>query len=58
MLVGYKNSPVSWTLPSNPKIVSPQGHPHWSSKFGNVQMLEFRIQVSTTNNFNDSKADW
>lgn len=58
MLIGRKDNPVSWTLPSNAGVVSPYGKPHWSSMFGNVSMLEFRIQVSTTNNLKDSKADW
>ena len=58
MLVGYKDSPVSWTLPSDPSLVSPSGKPHWSSVLGNASMLEFRIQVSTTKYLQQAKADW
>ena len=58
MLVGHMGSPVSWTVPSNDSPVSPQGTPHWSSAFGNVSMLEFRIQVLTTKNLKASEADW
>ena len=58
MLVGYKDSPKSWTVPSDDSLLSPQGSPHWSSAFGKVSMLEFRIQVSTTKDFRDTKADW
>ncbi|XP_028392384.1 uncharacterized protein LOC114516957 isoform X2 [Dendronephthya gigantea] len=58
MLVGNKNSPISWTVPSNSQIVTPNGPPHWSSDFGDVPMIEFRVQVSTTNDPKDVKADW
>lgn len=58
MLVGSKDSPVSWTVPSNAQMVTPQGPPHWASEFGNAPMIEFRVQVSTTNDPADVKADW
>ena len=58
MLVGSKQSPVTWTVPSNATLVTPDGAPHWSSEFGDVSVIEFRIQVSTTNDQADLKADW
>jgi hypothetical protein len=58
LLVGNKDSPVSWTVPSSAQMVTPKGQPHWSSEFGNASMIEFRVQVSTTNDLADLKADW
>ncbi|CAB3999647.1 Hypothetical predicted protein [Paramuricea clavata] len=53
-----KNSPVTWNLPSNEKPVDPMGPPHWSSKFGDVNIEDVAIQISTTKNFEDTKAHW
>ncbi len=57
-LVGLKDSPVSWTVPSNPTPVDPQGPPHWSSDLGDVNVLDFRVQFSTDKCFEGTKADW
>ena len=57
-LVGMKDSPVSWTVPSNPTPVDPQGPPHWSSDLGDVKVLDFRVQFSTDKSFEGTKADW
>ncbi|CAB4004689.1 Hypothetical predicted protein [Paramuricea clavata] len=58
MLVGMKDSPVSWTVPSNSAPVDPQGPPHWSSDLGDVKVLDFRVQFSTDKTFEGTKADW
>jgi hypothetical protein len=58
MLIGMKNSPVTWSVPSNSNPVNPLGPPHWSSKFGYVNVQDFAIQISTTKNFEDTKAHW
>ncbi|CAB4023147.1 Hypothetical predicted protein, partial [Paramuricea clavata] len=57
-LVGMKDSPVSWTVPSNSIPVDPQGPPHWSSDLGDVEVLDFRVQFSTDKGFEGAKADW
>ncbi|CAB4015197.1 Hypothetical predicted protein, partial [Paramuricea clavata] len=57
-LVGMKDSPVSWTVPSNSTPVDPQGPPHWSSDLGDVKVLDFRVQFSTDKGFEGTKADW
>ena len=50
-LVGMKNSPVSWTVPSNAIPVHPQGPPHWSSNLGDLKVLDFRVQVSKSGEY-------
>ncbi|CAB4014093.1 Hypothetical predicted protein, partial [Paramuricea clavata] len=57
-LVGMKDSPVSWTVPSNSTPVDPQGPPHWSSDLGDVKVMDFRVQFSTDKGFEGTKADW
>ena len=52
------DSPVSWTVPSNATPVDPKGPPHWSSNFGDIEVLDFRVQISTDNSFKGTKADW
>ena len=59
-LVGIKDSPVSWTVPSNAIPVHPQGPPHWSSNLGDLKpsghttsfrrrnLVENRLTTSTT----------
>ena len=56
--MGMKDSPVSWTVPSNSTPVDPQGPPHWSSDLGDVKVLDFRVQFSTDKSFEGTKADW
>ena len=53
-----KDSPVSWTVPSNSSPVDPQGPPHWSSVLGDIKVLDFRVQISTNKSFDGIKADW
>ncbi|XP_028392499.1 uncharacterized protein LOC114517056 [Dendronephthya gigantea] len=58
MLIGYADSPISWKLSSNNDPVSPFEKPHWSSSFGDIKITEFRVQISTSMDMNDTKADW
>ena len=58
MLVGMTNNPMSWNVSSNSSPVNPIGPPHWSSKYGDANVLDFAIQISTTKNFADTKAHW
>ena len=53
-----KNSPVTWNIPSNDTPVDPMGPPHWSSVFGDINVQDFAIQISTSENFEDTKAHW
>jgi hypothetical protein len=58
MLFAHMNNTVTWNVPSNKKTVEPFGHPHWSSEFGDVDVLDLRIQVSSDNHFENTKAHW
>ena len=58
MLIGRKNTPVTWTLPSNNQTVHPYGEPHWSSSLGDAAILDFRIQMATSEDFKTTKAHW
>jgi hypothetical protein len=53
-----KNSSVTWNVPFNGKIVHPNGPPHWSNKFGNFEVLDFAVQISTNKNFEATRAHW
>lgn len=57
-LIGLKKSPAIWGVPSNGDPVDPFGFPHWSSKFGDVSVQDFAVQISTSSNFEDTKAHW
>ena len=46
------------TVPSNSSPVDPQGPPHWSDVLGDIKVLDFRVQISTSRSFNGTKADW
>ncbi len=53
-----KDSPESWTVPSNSTPVDPEGPPHWSSVLGNVEVLDFGIQLSSDNSLTGTGAHW
>ncbi|XP_028392647.1 uncharacterized protein LOC114517187 [Dendronephthya gigantea] len=58
LLIGMKDSPVTWNVSTNQSPVHPTRYPHWSSNFGDVKVQDFAIQISTTKNFEDTKAHW
>lgn len=58
LLIATKNNSITWTVPSSAEIVDPFGDPHWSSIFGNIEILDIRFQFSTSKNFSDTKAHW
>jgi hypothetical protein len=58
ILFGYQNSSVTWNVPSTNETVDPFGVPHWSSVLGNTPIVDVRIQVSSSEEFKDTKADW
>ncbi|XP_046839650.1 uncharacterized protein LOC124433845 isoform X4 [Xenia sp. Carnegie-2017] len=58
MLIGRKNTSVTWTVPSNSKTVEPFGEPHWISSLGEAPMVDFRVQMATRDDFKTTKAHW
>ena len=58
ILFGYQNSSVTWNVPSTNEPVDPFGSPRWSSVLGNAPILDIRIQISSSKEFKDTKADW
>ncbi|CAB4020794.1 Hypothetical predicted protein, partial [Paramuricea clavata] len=57
-LLAHKTSAITWTVPSNYTRVDPFTSHQWSSVLGNASIMDFRVQVSTSNNFSDTKAHW
>ena len=58
MLFGRMNNTVTWDVPSTNETVEPFGYPHWSSDFGEVSVLDFRIQVASDDDFENTMAHW
>ncbi|CAB4033051.1 Hypothetical predicted protein, partial [Paramuricea clavata] len=58
MLIGVKDTPVTWAIPSSPSIILPQGKAQWSSAFGDQQVLDFRIQISKSTSFEETHSHW
>lgn len=58
MLIGRKNNSITWSVPSNDYPVEPFGDPHWSSALGDAAILDFRVQMATSENFMETKAHW
>jgi hypothetical protein len=58
ILVGRKNNSVTWTLPSNELPVEPYGDPHWASNLGETPIRDFRIQIATADDMQQTKAHW
>jgi hypothetical protein len=58
ILIDRKNNSITWSVPSNNKTVEPYGDPHWSSSLGNAPILDFRVQVATSEHFKATKAHW
>ena len=58
ILIGRMNDTVTWDVPSSNKTVEPFGHSHWSSEMGDVSVLDFRIQVASDDDFQNTKAHW
>ena len=57
-LIGTKNDSVTWTVPSNSYPVEPFGEPHWLSSFGEADILDFRVQMASKEDFRAIKAHW
>ena len=58
LLIGVKDTPETWAIPSNSSFIHPHGLPGWSSAFGDEDVLDFRIQISTSKDFDDTRAHW
>ena len=58
LLIGVKDTPETWAIPSNSSFIHPHGSPGWSSAFGDEDVLDFRIQISTSKDFDDTRAHW
>lgn len=59
ILVGRKNSSITWTVPSNNLPVEPlNGDPHWASNLGDAPVVDFRVQIATAEDFQHTQADW
>ncbi|XP_028411771.1 uncharacterized protein LOC114534515 [Dendronephthya gigantea] len=58
LLIGVKDTPETWAIPSKASFIHPHGKPMWSSAFGDQEILDFRVQISTSKNFRDTRAHW
>ena len=57
-LIGRKNDSITWSVPSNDDPVEPFGIPHWISSLGDVDIIDFRIQMASKEDFQATKAHW
>ena len=55
MLIGRMNDSVTWDVPSSNTTVGPNETPQWSSAFGDIPILDFRVQVAANKLI---KAHW
>jgi hypothetical protein len=58
ILIGVKDTPVTWAIPSKPTYIDPNGRSQWSSALGNKLVLDFRVQISTSKSSSDTKSHW
>ncbi|XP_028405278.1 uncharacterized protein LOC114527785 [Dendronephthya gigantea] len=58
ILIGNMNNTVTWNVPSSNSTVEPFGTPHFSSAFGDISILDFRIQVATDVQYKHIVAHW
>ena len=58
ILIGRMNNTVTFDVPSSNTTVEPFGSSQWSSEFGDVSVLDFRIQVASDDDFESTKAHW
>ena len=59
ILIGRMNDTVTWDVPSTNTTVQPFGGTQWSSAFGDVPILDFRIQVAIDGLLHkEIKAHW
>ena len=58
MLIGVQNSSRTMDVPSDLTLVHPQDLRHWSCRFGEEDIIDFRVQIATSKRWSDTKADW
>ena len=58
MLIGVQNSSRTLDVPSDSTLVHPLDLRHWSSAFGDENILDFRVQIATSKSWSDTKAHW
>jgi hypothetical protein len=57
-LIGVQNSSRTMDVPSDSTLVLPLDLRHWSSSFGEENILDFRVQIATSKSWSDTKAHW
>ena len=58
ILVGRMNDSVTWNVPSSNATVKPFDEPQWSSAFGDIPILDFRVQVAADEEYAKTIAHW
>jgi hypothetical protein len=59
MLVARKHDAIMWDVPSKDQPVEPHSsETYWTSQLGDAPILDFRIQLSTSDSFDNTKAHW
>ena len=59
MLVARKHDAIIWDVPSKDQPVEPDSsETYWTSQLGDAPILDLRIQLSTSDSLDDTKAHW
>ena len=59
MLVARKHDAIILDVSSKDESVEPHSNEtYWTSQLGDAPILDFRIQISTSDSFDDTKAHW
>ena len=59
ILVARKHDAITWDVPSKDQPVEPHSsETYWTSQLGDAPILDFRVQFSTSDSFDDTKAHW
>jgi hypothetical protein len=59
MLVARKHDAIVWDVPSKDQPAEPKSSDtYWTSQLGDAPILDFRIQLSDSDSFDDTKAHW
>ena len=58
-LVARKHDAIMWDIPSKNQPAEPHSNEtYWTSQLGDAPILDFRIQISTSDSFDGTKAHW
>ena len=59
MLVARKHDAITWDIPSKDQAADPKSsEKYWTSQLGDASILDFRVQISDTDSFDNTKAHW